>query len=463
MYAELAEHLSRHQQLHLLDHWDHLDRVQQQRLAQQIQHIDFELMRQLADGHKDSTNWDDLAARAEPPPAIRLQGKNRVTKEAALAAGSEAIAAGRLGVVLVAGGQGSRLGFEHPKGMYPLGPISGRTLFQMHFEQLGAIARRFGVSIPLYLMTSPTSHDEILEFLADHDRFGLAATDLHVFCQGTMPAVDAKTGQVLLSAPDEIFVSPDGHGGTLAALEASGCLSDMQQRGITQIYYFQVDNPLVSICQADLIGYHVLTEAELTTQVIAKADAADKVGNVVSVDGNMMVIEYSDLPEVHAQRRDQLGQLLFWAGSIAVHVFDTDFLRRAAASSTSLPFHQALKKVPYIDGAGKRCVPEEPNAIKFERFIFDLLPSARNPLVVEAEEQEVFAPLKNATGAAKDTPEIVKAAIVAKHRRMLEAAGAKVNSNVQVEINPLFALDADELRQKIPADLQIIDDRYFDR
>ena len=318
--------------------------------------------------------------------------------------------------------------------MFPIGPVSGRTLFQIHIEKLLATARRFGVRIPLYLMTSPATHEETVEYLRANDRFGLPAEDLHVFCQGTMPAVDAATGRVLLEAPDRLALSPNGHGGMLAAFATSGAMADAERRGIRELFYFQVDNPLVEIAAAEYLGYHILSEAEMTTQVIAKRDPLEKVGNVVSADGRSLVIEYSDLPEDVARLTNPDGSLRIWAGSIAVHVFDLDFLRRMAGQLDSqshdslldeFPFHIANKKVAYIDSSGKRIEPSKPNAIKFERFIFDLMPAARNAIVVEVDPAKAFAPLKNASGAATDTPESVKAQIVALHREWLRAAARK--------------------------------------
>ena len=179
-------------------------------------------------------------------------------------------------------------------------------------------------------MTSPATHEETVAFFAAHDRFGLPEEDLIVFCQGTMPAVDAQTGRVLLAAPGQIAASPDGHGGMLAALDRSGALADIERRGIRHLFYFQVDNPLVDICGREFSGYHLLAQSEFSTQVIAKRDPLDRVGNVVQVDGRLMVIEYSDLPEEAANRRNADGSLRIWAGSIAVHVMDTALLRRLA-------------------------------------------------------------------------------------------------------------------------------------
>lgn len=455
-------------QQHLLAHVNQLSDTERQSLTQQLEAIDFDLMEKLFAGDDKQTDWAQLAAKADSPPAFRLATpENKIadcehSASAATTAGKAALTQGQLGVILVAGGQGTRLGFEHPKGMFPVGPLSNRTLFQIHIEQIRAVAQTYGVSIPLYLMTSPATHQDTVDFLEANNRFGMPASDLHVFCQGTLPAVDAETGELLLESPASVFQSPDGHGGTLQALDKNGCLADMDKRGITQLYYFQVDNPLVEICQPELVGYHLLSESELTTQVVGKNDPMEKVGNVVSVDGKMMVIEYSDLPVEFADRRDAKENPIFWAGSIAVHVFAVDFLKRVAADSESLPFHRANKKVPYINAAGERIEPQAPNAIKFEKFIFDLMPAAQNPIVVEASASNIFAPLKNASGAPKDTPEATRAAISNKHKRMLEAAGATVKEGVQVEINPLFALDAEQLKAKIADTLVVDGDQYFE-
>ncbi len=375
--------------------------------------------------------------------------------------GNEALAAAEVGVILVAGGQGTRLGFDHPKGMFPIAPLSGRSLFQIHVEKIRAVGRRHGVRVPLYLMTSPATHAETADFLARHERFGLAEDDLQIFCQGTMPAVDAASGRILLEAPGRLAVSPDGHGGMLAAFARSGCLDHARRRGISQLFYFQVDNPLSQICGPEHLGYHLLCGAEMSSQVIAKRDPLEQVGNVVAVDGRLVVIEYSDLPGDVAQRRNADGALAIWAGSIAVHVFARSFLERMAASAAGLPFHVARKKVAYLDGTGRRVEPSQPNALKFERFIFDLMPSAAGAAVIEVDPARAFAPLKNASGARSNTPETVRAQMTALHRGWLRRAGVEVADDVAVEINPLFALDAEELASKVAAGTKIATPTYF--
>lgn len=449
-------------QEHLLAFWDTLDTASQDTLARQIEAIDFAIVRRLYDGRNEHGNLRELASQAEPPPAFRLDiAQNPSSPEQARKRAVEALTAGQLGVILVAGGQGTRLGFDHPKGMFPIGPISNKTLFQIHVEKITAASRRYGVRIPLYLMTSPATHDETVAFFAAHDRFGLPAEDLFVFCQGTMPAVDAQTGRVLLEEPGRIAVSPDGHGGMLAAMLRSGALDDIDRRGIQHLFYFQVDNPLVDICGQEFVGYHLLSSSELSSQVIAKRDPLERVGNVVRVDGRLIVIEYSDLPDDAANRRNADGSLAIWAGSIAVHVIAAALLRRTTNTAAGLPFHIAHKKVPHLDASGKRVEPKQPNAIKFERFIFDLLPQARNAIVVEVDPALAFAPLKNASGAKDDTPESVRAQLSALHRGWLRQAAAEVADSVIVEISPLFALNADQLKSKLQPNTRITKATYF--
>lgn len=276
-----------------------------------------------------------------------------------------------------------------------------------------------------------------------------------------MPAVDAKTGKLLLADKDELFLSPNGHGGTVAALADSGAIEHMRRRGIKQLFYLQVDNPLVPIADAEFIGYHLLVKSELTSMAITKQFPHDKLGNFVAVEGQIQVIEYSDFPQDLAERRNVDGSLTFWAGSIAVHVFAVDFLERMLQLQNALPFHIAHKQVPHFDEAGRLVQPSAPNALKFERFIFDLLPHAKNAIVVEYPEQEVFAPLKNASGAERDTPEYVRQLMCDQHRRWLVAAGVKVAGDLPVEISPLWALDAAGVAARSDLPTTINDPKYL--
>ncbi len=459
---ELVAMLAPFGQEHLLRFWETLDSAQRESLAAEIRSIDFQALAELFRQADSKASVRALAARATAPPSYRLgESSNPIAPDAARQPGVEALRAGHVAAMLVAGGQGSRLGFEHPKGMFPIGPISGKTLFQIHFEKVFATALRYGVRIPLYVMTSPETHEETVAFLAEHGRFGFPADDLYLFCQGTMPAVDARTGKVLLADRHRIVLSPDGHGGMLAAFHRSGAMADARRRGIRHLFYFQVDNPLVQVCDPEFLGYHLLAGSEFTSQVVRKQEPLEKVGNVVAVDGRLQVIEYSDLPDDVAARRAADGSLEIWAGSIAVHAMELSFLERTVQAAAGLPFHRAKKKVPHLDEQGSLVEPDQPNAIKFERFIFDLMPSARRAIIVEVDPARHFAPLKNAAGQPRDTPESVKAQMAKLHSEWLRNAGFEVADNVPVEISPRFALDAEQFGARILARKPVTEPTYF--
>ena len=462
MKEELVALLTGYGQEHLLGFWDDLDDTRRESLAAEIRKIDFSEIERVFESKDDRMEILASIGRAVDPPTFRLDPKsNRFSGDQARKRGAEALANGEVGVILVAGGQGTRLGFDHPKGMFPIGPVSENSLFQIHVERILAAGRRYGKPIPLCLMTSPATDEETRRFFDQHDRFGLHEDELRVFQQGTMPAVDAETGKVLLARPDRVALSPDGHGGMLRALESSGTLDDLEGRRIRSLFYLQVDNPLVDICWPEFIGYHLLSESELSSQVVAKQTPWERVGNVIQIDGRLWVVEYSDLPDEVAQRRRPDGSLEIWAGSIAVHVMDVAFLRRMFGSTDALQFHVANKKVAYVDPSGERIEPETPNAVKFERFIFDLLPLAANAMVVEVDRKRCFAPLKNGSGASEDTPELAKAQMVRLATEWLHRAGAIVLPGVDVEISPLYALDADELKERIDPGTCVNENKHF--
>lgn len=451
MSVDLPETLARYRQQHLLEHAAGLDEARRQALQQQISALDLQQIHDLFLTRDAEHQWAELARRAAPPEAIRLGDSDHVgtSRADAVERGVAALAAGEIGLVMVAGGQGSRLGFNHPKGMYPLGPVSGRTLFQIHFDKLAAVGHRYGVTIPLYIMTSPATHEETVTWLKQHDWFGYPADYRRTFCQGTMPAVDAENGQILLSAAGELFLGPDGHGGMLAAIERSGALEDIDARGLRQLFYCQVDNPLCQICDPLTIGYHLASESEMSSQAIPKTGPLQSVGNLVSIDGRIHVIEYSDLPgEVACQTRAD-GSLLLWAGSIAVHVFDVDFLKRMAQHAGALPFHLARKKVPYLDRSGQRVEPASPNALKFEKFIFDLLPLARHSIVVEVDPAEAFSPVKNSATGSTSTVLTAQQAILRQARTALQQIDVDVDSSIPVELAPELLANPDALRQRL--------------
>jgi UDP-N-acetylglucosamine/UDP-N-acetylgalactosamine diphosphorylase len=445
-FRELQTTLAGHGQEGLLRFWDDLDAGGRERLARDLRSLDLDLLDRLIEtlvrGAEPPADTDGIEP-VEPDPAPSAE---------AVAEGEDALARGAVAVVVVAGGQGTRLGFDGPKGCYPIGPVTDRSLFQIHCEKVAALGRRYGTTPPLYLMTSEDNHAATERFLAEHERFGLE--HLRLFRQGTMPAVDAASGTVLLAARDRVALSPDGHGGTLRALRRTGCLDEMRERGIETIFYMQVDNPLIAIGDPGFVGAHRLAGAEVSSKVVRKTDPAEKVGVVAARGGRQLVIEYSDLPDRLAEQRRPDGGLAFAAGSIALHVFSRDFVDRVAGTA-ELPFHRALKRVPFVDEGGHEVEPAEPNAVKFEQFIFDTLPLARRALVLETSREGEFEPLKNAEGAS--SPETVRRRLSDAAAAALERAGAVVSRRpdgsaaVPIELGPLVAADPAELARRVPA------------
>ena len=442
---DLRGALAAHGREGLLRFWDELDGAGRARLERDIRSLDLDLLDRLVEtlvhGREEHLDLDGVEP-VEPDPAPSAE---------AVAEGEDALARGAVAIVIVAGGQGTRLGFDGPKGCYPIGPVTDRSLFQIHCEKVAALGRRYGRTPPLYVMTSDDNHAATEAFFADHDRFGLERVRL--FRQGTMPAVDAGSGAVLLAARDRVALSPDGHGGTLRALRRNGCLDEMRERGVETIFYLQVDNPLIAVGDPGFVGAHRLAGAEVSSKVVRKTDPAEKVGVVAVREGRQLVIEYSDLPDRLAELRRPGGGLAYAAGSIALHVFSRDFVERVAATA-ELPYHRALKRVPYVGERGERVDPDEPNAIKFEQFIFDTLPLARRSLVLETSREGEFEPLKNAEGPS--SPETVRARLSDAAAGVLEAAGAVVSRTtdgaaaVPIELSPLVAADPAELARRVP-------------
>lgn len=442
--ASLLEKLKQVDQAHLLLWWEELTRDEQSRLVEQITLVDYLQLQHLIRGAKADEPTEspaEKARRAVPPSQIvrlpKTPGEIAEWKHAE-DLGNNLLAQGKVGAILVAGGQGTRLGFPHPKGMFPIGPVSGHSLFQILAEQILARSRIAGVRIPYYIMTSDATHAETVDYFQQHNDFGLNAEDVYFFKQGNMPAVDALTGRLLLAGKCELCLSPNGHGGLLYALRDAGLIEDMRQRGIEHLHYHQVDNPTAKICEPAFLGFHALRDSDLSTKVVAKRSAEEKMGVLVEVDGRTQIIEYSDMPEDVTHQKEN-GQLRFWAGNTAIHAFRREFLEELLADELSLPFHRAHKKVPYWDEMGRLVEPEQPNAWKFERFIFDALPKAKTALVVEANRAEEFNPVKNAEG--HDSPAEVRDAMRSMHRSWMESLPGNRPAFGEVEISPLYALD----------------------
>jgi len=442
---------------HLFTFWDELDERQRGELLDDVAQLDFDRLDRLIQTHVRSTPTTGLTTIPEPAEAWPAcpDPSRRATYEEAKTLGRQLIAEGKVAAMVVAGGQGTRLGFDRPKGEFTISPVMNKPLFQLFAEALLATGKRYNRPIPWYVMTGPTTDAPTRQYFAEHDYFGLAREDVFFFCQGVMPAVD-RQGRILLDRKHRVSLSPDGHGGCLLALATREALRDMRRRGVEAVSYFQVDNPLVSPVDPLFVGLHRLTESEMSAIAVPKADDLERVGNFARVDGRLCVIEYSDLPEELAHARNPDGTRTFDDGSIAVHAFSRTFLERLTQSegSIALPWHRAEKKVPYIDlASGERIVPERTNAVKTELFVFDALPLARQTLVLRQDRGECFSPVKNAEGV--DSAATARRDLSRRAARWLETCGVNVPRTSDgepdgvFEISSMLALDADQLRSAL--------------
>lgn len=452
-------------QEHLWAFWDKLSNDSRRKLLQQIAEIDFKLIDRLYRNVIQSQRAAQDAVLA-PAPIVTLahQKAHAEQCEAKRALGKELLRRGQIGAILVAGGQGTRLGFDRPKGVYPIGPVSGKSLFHLHAEKLLARSRRYGAIIPWYVMTSKANDQETRTFFEQHEYFGYPREEIFFFVQGMMPAIDAK-GKIIMDAEDNIFMSPNGHGGTILALGKSGALDDMQKRGLTDVFYFQIDNVLIDICDPLFIGYHAEARADMSAKACSKRDAYEKVGVLGKRGGKYAVIEYSDMSTADKEARNPDGTLKYNAGSIAVHMFRVEFLTRELQSGKKLPWHVAHKKIPYLNAAGALLEPEEPNGYKFETFIFDALADAKVCVLMEVDRNTEFSPIKNLNG--EDSPATAERDLCNFYAMWLEKAGANIERDAtgrpkaKIEISPLYALDAEELTRKIPPGLRVENALYL--
>ena len=461
-YADLAARLNAIGQAHVFRFWQHLTPEEQAEFAKQLESLDWELIDRLIQTIVRQPQKFELKGDVQPAPYYENKPADAGKKKklaAAFGRGEELLRAGKIAAFVVAGGQGTRLGWDGPKGTFPATPVKNKSLFQCFAEYLLALGKRYGKEIPFYIMTSPQNDEATREFWRRHDFFGMEAGDVMFFPQEQMPAIGFD-GRVLLEAKNSLALSPNGHGGSLLALWKSGAIADMKRRGIAQISYFQVDNPLVRCIDPLFVGLHDLDGAQMSSKMLPKTFGKEKLGNFAVIDGKMHVIEYSDLPDELAEQRLANGELRFRSGSIALHAIRVDFVEavnRGAGSAGrghfALPFHRAEKKVPCIDlETGEAVKLEKPNAVKLETFVFDALPLTQTSIVYETDRLDEFAPIKQAQGI--DSPATSHATTTRRNAMWLEQAGVSVprkadgEPDCRIEIASSFALYAQDVPEK---------------
>jgi UDP-N-acetylglucosamine/UDP-N-acetylgalactosamine diphosphorylase len=454
--AELKRTAGKYGQEHLFAFYDSLPADGQKKLLAQIAAVEFDTVDRLV---KEFIKQPakELGGKLEPAAVVACPKNDAdlAAHKEARDMGEEALRKGRVACFVVAGGQGTRLGLNGPKGAFEIGPISKRSLFQVHTEKVKALRKKYKAAIPFLIMTSDANDDETRAYFEANKYFGLSPDTVRIFKQANMPAV-GKDGKILLAAKDEIALSPNGHGGSIKALWESGAIEWVRSQGVDTLFYFQVDNPLTKICDPVFIGHHLKARSQMSTKVCRKRDWKEKVGVLGLRDGKMSVIEYSDLPEALAKEVDANGALKWWAGNIAIHILDCGFIEQLNKGGFQLPYHKAEKAVPCIgaDGNPVQLKAGEKNGVKFETFVFDALAQAERTLNLETLREEDFSPVKNAEG--DDSPATTKRDMQAQYARWLEAAGVKLPRKADgsldcvLEISPLTSVDGENLERATP-------------
>ncbi len=462
--SDVSRRLDHAGQSHVLKFWDQLDDRARRSLLEQIEAIDWDAVPQWVRAYVTSKPMAQVSPEdLEPAPYYPRdhtapgRGWNKSKYEVM---GEDLLRQGKIAAFTVAGGQGTRLGYDGPKGAFPGGAVTGKPLFVCLADWIVAAQKRYMRTIPWYIMTSPLNHEATIAFFKQNDYCGLNPRDITFFSQGVMPSFDMNTGAILMAGRGEIATNPDGHGGSLRALWTSGAINDMRARGIEHISYVQIDNPLARVIDPVFIGLHAFapdSSGEMSSKMVAKSDPDEKVGVFVRHKGKVQVTEYSDLPKALASARNADHTLRYNAGSIAVHMIGVNFIaglnnegRGTPGGSFALPFHRAEKKVPCVDPAtGAMLNPAKPNAVKLETFVFDAIPLCRSSIVYEADRIDEFAPIKNAEGP--DSPETCRRIQTERAARWLERVGVKVARDERgecrcvIELPPTTAMGPEDL------------------
>lgn len=445
-------------QTHIFGWWNELTLSEKKNLLDQVATIDFCLIKKLFNDavlKPTQTSQDNLI-----PPPIIAPPKNDAEKEKAQRTrliGENSIQRGEVAILTVAGGDGTRLGIDGPKGTFPISPITRKSIFQLHAEKILAVQKRYNTRISWYIMTSQNNDSATQNFFKAHTFFGLDPHQISFFTQGMLPVVDLQ-GNVLMDSKSNIIMSPNGHGGVLMALKEKGILNNMKQCGIKNIFYHQVDNVLIKMADPVFVGYHLEDAAEISLKVVKKGNPEEKVGIVVYIDKNLHMIEYSELSrkDMHAKNED--GSLKYHAGNIAIHMLNIRFLEKVYQQGEALPYHAAIKKVPYLSECGNVIDPKQNNAIKFEGFIFDILRYVKKSVIMEVLRKDEFSPIKNMEG--ENSPATSRQDMTNQFGRWLRNIGVSIptdsHGNVigSIEISPGFALDEEELKNKVDRQLQ---------
>ena len=395
------ETLEKYKQEQLLTNYEQMNKIKQEELLNEILTTNFKKVKELFESTKK--NNEDKDSKIEPIEHIT---KDELTKEEYdkyEKIGEKAIKEGKLAVVTLAGGQGTRLGHTGPKGTFDIGLESHKSIFEILCDNFKRAREMYGICIPWYIMTSDENNDDTVKFFEENNYFDYQKNDVHFFRQGKLPMIDTN-GKILLNEEGMIKQAADGHGGVLNAMRKNGIIYDMKERNIEWIFISGVDNILAKFIDPIFLGAQIENGYMAASKSVVKAYAEEKVGVFCKRDGKPSVIEYSEISQELANATDEKGGLLLGESNIVNHQFHIDLLEKI--STEKLPYHIAFKKANYMGKDGKIVKATEPNAYKFEAFIFDIFEKVSDMLVFRVKREEEFAPVKNAEG--KDSPETAR-------------------------------------------------------
>ncbi|KOB71416.1 UDP-N-acetylglucosamine pyrophosphorylase [Operophtera brumata] len=454
-YVKLFDRLSAHGQEHLIKYWPEINDNEREQLAGEIGKLDLAEVNEIFRRANETSQVisEKLDDDLKPIPQTHYEsvpGLSNEKIEEYESIGLREISHGKVGVLLLAGGQATRLGFRHPKGMYDVGLPSRKTLFQIQAERIVRVqqmaAEKFGKEgkVTWYIMTSEHTKGPTAEFFKSNSYFGLNEDDVVYFDQGRLPCFDFD-GKIILDEKFHLSSAPDGNGGLYRALKTQGVLEDITRRGVEHLHAHSVDNILIKVADPVFIGYCKAKDADCAAKVVQKSSPSEAVGVVCRVNGHYKVVEYSELTDEAAERRNPDGRLTFSAGNICNHYFSSAFLTKICNYETKLKLHVAKKKIPYIDSNGVLQKPTEPNGIKMEKFIFDVFEFAENFICLEVARDMEFSALKNADSAKKDCPSTAREDLLRLHRKYIREAGGVVGDIIDVEISPLLSYGGENL------------------
>lgn len=383
--------LGKYNQEHLLDFYNELSSDEQSELLTQIEKFDFSILESLDDENKAS----DKKGKIEPlTTAVTIKDIDANSKEY-YEIGIDALKANKVAAVLLAGGQGTRLGFDKPKGMFNIGVTKNLYIFECLINNLMENVRISGNWIPLLIMTSEKNNDDTINFFKENNFFGYNSEYVDFFVQDMAPSVDFN-GKIYLESKSRISSSPNGNGGWFSSIIKSGLLEKLKTQGIEWLNVFAVDNVLQKIADPLFIGAVIKSGSQSGSKVVAKASPEERVGAMCLEDGKPSIIEYFELTDEMAHQRLDDGELAYKFGVTLNYLFKVDKLEKI--SRDRLPMHIVKKKIPYIDENGNLITPEEPNGYKFEKLILDMIYMHESCLPYEVIRNKEFAPVKNATG-----------------------------------------------------------------